>query len=80
MSEGPQPASRRTVVLTVTLDRDKVRRLRELALHRGVSVSDLLDEFATMALFDAAASGFPTAADAHFSCIDDHLIAAAPGS
>ncbi|MBI3156932.1 MAG: hypothetical protein HYZ20_16225 [Burkholderiales bacterium] len=49
----PRPGKLR---LTIELDADKARRLVEAAGRLGVSVGELLDEIATMALFDAEAA------------------------
>lgn len=45
--------------LTIELDADKARRLVEAAGRLGVSVGELLDEIATMALFDAEVTRAP---------------------
>ena len=59
--------SHQTVTLSVTLPSEKLRRLRGLAQARGVSLSDLFDELATMALYDAAAyvADRPPGSDPH---------------
>lgn len=52
MSRPRRAPEHEPVRLTLRLPRDTVRRLREVARQRGVSVNGLLDEAAALALLE----------------------------